>query len=124
MQCFWTDASPTISGIPKGENPGESLVRSPTSKDTGLTLPAEGLFNISRYPGHLPDIACYYVLRQSSQPEPRRSQRGLRKQDSFRTRGRSLGRRGQASVPANLPNHLIQSIALDMLYPMHFTHLR
>ncbi|GFS54052.1 hypothetical protein TNCV_3762481 [Trichonephila clavipes] len=36
---------------------------------------------------------------------------------------RSLGRRGQASVPANLPDNPTQSIALDMLYPMHFAHL-
>ncbi|GFV61387.1 uncharacterized protein TNCV_446031 [Trichonephila clavipes] len=33
---------------------------SPTSKDAGLTPPADGLSNISKYPGHLPDIACYY----------------------------------------------------------------
>ncbi|GFU00630.1 uncharacterized protein TNCV_4817991 [Trichonephila clavipes] len=32
---------------------------SPTSKDAGLTPPAEGLSNISKYPGHLPNIACY-----------------------------------------------------------------
>ncbi|GFU95686.1 hypothetical protein TNCV_4692941 [Trichonephila clavipes] len=49
---------------------------------------------------------------------------GLRKQDSsYGPRGRSLGRRGQASMPANLPDHPAQSIALDMLYSMHFTHL-
>ncbi|GFS97752.1 uncharacterized protein TNCV_2559011 [Trichonephila clavipes] len=35
------------------------LERAPTSKDAGLTPPAEGLLNISKYPGHLPDIACY-----------------------------------------------------------------
>ncbi|GFV54212.1 uncharacterized protein TNCV_2163041 [Trichonephila clavipes] len=29
------------------------------NKDAGLTAPAEGLSNISKYPGHLPDIACY-----------------------------------------------------------------
>ncbi|GFT53538.1 uncharacterized protein TNCV_3324981 [Trichonephila clavipes] len=33
--------------------------RAPTSKDEGLTPPAEGLSNISKYPGHLSDIACY-----------------------------------------------------------------
>ncbi|GFV24653.1 uncharacterized protein TNCV_3339691 [Trichonephila clavipes] len=33
--------------------------RAPTSKDAGLTPPAEGLSNISKYPGHLPDIASY-----------------------------------------------------------------
>ncbi|GFW61503.1 uncharacterized protein TNCV_347511 [Trichonephila clavipes] len=35
------------------------LERAPTSKDAGLTSPAEGLSNISKYPRHLPDIACY-----------------------------------------------------------------
>ncbi|GFW17043.1 hypothetical protein TNCV_2761671 [Trichonephila clavipes] len=27
-------------------------------------------------------------------------------------------------VSADLPDHPVQSIALDMLYPTHFTHLR
>ncbi|GFW09292.1 hypothetical protein TNCV_4276211 [Trichonephila clavipes] len=63
------------------------------------------------------------LRRQSSQPGPRRSQRGLRKLFNG-PRGRSLGRRGQASVLTNLPDHPAQSIALDMLYPMHFAHLR
>ncbi|GFT79158.1 hypothetical protein TNCV_3095071 [Trichonephila clavipes] len=54
-----------------------------------------------------------------------RSRRGLRKQDSsYGPRGRSLGRRGQVSVPVNLHDHLVQSIALDMLYLMYFAHLR
>ncbi|GFV30388.1 uncharacterized protein TNCV_98631 [Trichonephila clavipes] len=35
------------------------LERAPTSKDAGLTPKAEGQSNISKYPGHLPDIACY-----------------------------------------------------------------
>ncbi|GFX84679.1 uncharacterized protein TNCV_724861 [Trichonephila clavipes] len=35
------------------------LERAPTSKDEGLTPPAEELSNISKYPGHLPDIARY-----------------------------------------------------------------
>ncbi|GFV88905.1 uncharacterized protein TNCV_1227021 [Trichonephila clavipes] len=35
------------------------LERAPTSKDAGLTPPAEGLSNISKYSGHLSDIACY-----------------------------------------------------------------
>ncbi|GFV63366.1 uncharacterized protein TNCV_3286081 [Trichonephila clavipes] len=35
------------------------LERVPTSKDAGLTPPAEGMSNTSKYPGHLPDIACY-----------------------------------------------------------------
>ncbi|GFT62102.1 hypothetical protein TNCV_3812591 [Trichonephila clavipes] len=51
--------------------------------------------------------------------------RGLRKENSsygFRERG--LGRRDQASAPANLLNHPVQSIALDMLYRMHFAHQR
>ncbi|GFV05819.1 hypothetical protein TNCV_5035581 [Trichonephila clavipes] len=65
-------------------------------------------------------------IKQSSQPDSLRSRRlSLRKQDSsYGSRGRNLGRRGQASMPANLPDHLAQFIALDMLYPMHFTHLR
>ncbi|GFV92762.1 uncharacterized protein TNCV_1376121 [Trichonephila clavipes] len=33
------------------------LERGPTSKDAGLTPLAEGMSNISKYPGHLP--ACY-----------------------------------------------------------------
>ncbi|GFU31670.1 hypothetical protein TNCV_1175601 [Trichonephila clavipes] len=67
------------------------------------------------------------LRRQSSQPGPHRSRRGLRKQgSSYGPRGRSLGRIGQANVPTNLPDHPTQSIviALDMLYPMHFAHLR
>ncbi|GFW96775.1 uncharacterized protein TNCV_2848311 [Trichonephila clavipes] len=35
------------------------LEKAPTSKDAGLTPPAEGMSNISKYPGHLPDFACY-----------------------------------------------------------------
>ncbi|GFX41077.1 uncharacterized protein TNCV_2217751 [Trichonephila clavipes] len=35
------------------------LERAPISKDAGLPPPAEKLSNISKYPGHLPDIACY-----------------------------------------------------------------
>ncbi|GFY09712.1 hypothetical protein TNCV_3696741 [Trichonephila clavipes] len=46
------------------------------------------------------------LRRQSSQPGPHWSRRGLRKQDSsYGPRGRCLGRSGQASVPANLPDH-------------------
>ncbi|GFT47266.1 uncharacterized protein TNCV_3748771 [Trichonephila clavipes] len=33
--------------------------KAPTSKVAGLTSPAEGMSNISKYPGHLPDFACY-----------------------------------------------------------------
>ncbi|GFV24668.1 uncharacterized protein TNCV_3339841 [Trichonephila clavipes] len=33
------------------------LETAPTSKDAGLTPPAEGMSNISKYPGHLPDFA-------------------------------------------------------------------
>ncbi|GFU18309.1 uncharacterized protein TNCV_2323091 [Trichonephila clavipes] len=96
------------------------LVKVPTSKDADLPPPAEGMSNISKYPGHLPDFACY-----DGNPRDHRSQRCLRKQDSsYGLRGRSLGRRGQASVPANLPDQPAQSIALDMLYSMHFSHLR
>ncbi|GFX07654.1 hypothetical protein TNCV_4159231 [Trichonephila clavipes] len=65
------------------------------------------------------------LRRQFSQPGPRRSRQGVRKQDSsYGPRGRSLGRRGQASVPANLPDRLAQSTALDIRYPMHFAYLR
>ncbi|GFU92530.1 hypothetical protein TNCV_4794591 [Trichonephila clavipes] len=65
------------------------------------------------------------LRRQSSQPRPRRYRRGLRKQESsYGPRGRSLGGRGQESVLVNLPDHPVQSIVLDMLYPMHFVHLR
>ncbi|GFW73486.1 hypothetical protein TNCV_2801501 [Trichonephila clavipes] len=66
--------------------------------------------NISKYPGHHLDITCYDgKLRK---PGPRRSRRGLRKQDSScGPCGRSLGSRGQNSVLANLPDHSIQSIA-------------
>ncbi|GFV14765.1 hypothetical protein TNCV_3959751 [Trichonephila clavipes] len=32
------------------------LERVPTTKNAGLPLPIEGLSNIRKYPGHLPDI--------------------------------------------------------------------
>ncbi|GFV56153.1 uncharacterized protein TNCV_1489301 [Trichonephila clavipes] len=35
------------------------LERVSTSKEAGFTPPAEGLSHISKYHGHLPDIACY-----------------------------------------------------------------
>ncbi|GFU75153.1 uncharacterized protein TNCV_2055961 [Trichonephila clavipes] len=35
------------------------LEKAPTSKDAGLTLPADGKLNIGKYLGHLPDFACY-----------------------------------------------------------------
>ncbi|GFW74684.1 uncharacterized protein TNCV_962591 [Trichonephila clavipes] len=35
------------------------LERASTSKDVGLTPSEEELSNISKYPVHLPDIACY-----------------------------------------------------------------
>ncbi|GFT58014.1 hypothetical protein TNCV_3415691 [Trichonephila clavipes] len=35
------------------------LERAPTSKDTGIPPPSEGMIYISKYPGYLPDIACY-----------------------------------------------------------------
>ncbi|GFY36640.1 uncharacterized protein TNCV_28441 [Trichonephila clavipes] len=38
---------------------GKLLEKAPTSKDAGLTPPAEGVPNISKYPGHLPDFVCY-----------------------------------------------------------------
>ncbi|GFU62078.1 hypothetical protein TNCV_4892961 [Trichonephila clavipes] len=81
----------------------------PSSKNAGLTPPAEGLSNISKYTGASP---AYRLLpRQSSQPGPHQSQRGLHKLDySYGPRDRSLGWRGQASVPANLPDHRFQSI--------------
>ncbi|GFV95984.1 uncharacterized protein TNCV_2096531 [Trichonephila clavipes] len=33
--------------------------QAPTSKDAGLTPPAERMSNISKHPGHLPDFICY-----------------------------------------------------------------
>ncbi|GFX78986.1 uncharacterized protein TNCV_3912741 [Trichonephila clavipes] len=39
--------------------PQKLLEKVPTSKDAGLTTPGEGMSNISKYPGHLPDFACY-----------------------------------------------------------------
>ncbi|GFV42502.1 uncharacterized protein TNCV_1293801 [Trichonephila clavipes] len=99
------------------------LEKAPTSKEEGLTPPTKGMSNISKYSWLLPDFACCNG-NQSSQPGPRRSRRGLCKQDSsYNPRGKLLDRRGQANVSANLPDHPAQSIALDMLYPMHFTHL-
>ncbi|GFV02622.1 uncharacterized protein TNCV_5017901 [Trichonephila clavipes] len=35
------------------------IEKAPTSKDVGLIPPAEGMSNISKYPGRLPDFACY-----------------------------------------------------------------
>ncbi|GFU52938.1 uncharacterized protein TNCV_1142331 [Trichonephila clavipes] len=35
------------------------LEKVPTSKYAGLTPLVEGMSNISKYPGHLPDFACY-----------------------------------------------------------------
>ncbi|GFY31097.1 uncharacterized protein TNCV_4360041 [Trichonephila clavipes] len=97
------------------------LKRAPTSKDAGLAPPVEGLSNICKYPGH-----GYRLLRkQSSQPGPQLNRRGLHKEDSsYGPRGGSLGRRGQASVPANLPDHLVQFIALDMLYALRTSALK
>ncbi|GFU90471.1 hypothetical protein TNCV_4989141, partial [Trichonephila clavipes] len=74
----------------------------------------------------IPRVSPGYRLlrRQPSQPGPRLSRRGLRKQkSSYGPRGRCLGRRDQASVAANLSDHPVQSITLDMLYPKHFAHL-
>ncbi|GFW62615.1 uncharacterized protein TNCV_1886621 [Trichonephila clavipes] len=34
------------------------LEKAPTSKDAGLTPPAKGISNISKYSGHLPDFVC------------------------------------------------------------------
>ncbi|GFV97886.1 hypothetical protein TNCV_2022011 [Trichonephila clavipes] len=78
--------------------------------------------NISKYFGHLPDFACY---------DGNPCNQNLVGVDgacvnktSYGPRGRSLGMRGQVSVLANLPKHPVQSITLDMLYPMHFAHMR
>ncbi|GFY20563.1 alpha-2 adrenergic receptor [Trichonephila clavipes] len=58
---------------------------------------------------------------QSSQPG---SRRGLSKlASSYGARQRSLGRRVQARVAANLKDLPVQFIVLDMLYPMRFAHL-
>ncbi|GFU92089.1 hypothetical protein TNCV_1659211 [Trichonephila clavipes] len=78
--------------------------------------------NINKYPGASSGFPL--LRRQSLTPGPHSSRRGLRKQDSsYGPRGRSLGRKGQASVPANLPDHPSQFITLDVLYPKHFAHL-
>ncbi|GFU09671.1 uncharacterized protein TNCV_5027171 [Trichonephila clavipes] len=78
------------------------LEKAPTSKDAGLTSPAERMSNISKYPGHLPDFNCY-------DGNPRNQ--GLVGIDGACVRlficppkGRNLGRKGQASAPANLPD--------------------
>ncbi|GFV42924.1 uncharacterized protein TNCV_4954341 [Trichonephila clavipes] len=80
------------------------LEKTHTSKDAGLTPPAEGMSNISKYPRYLPNFVCY-------DDNPRNE--GLVGVDGacvnktlhMAPRGRSLGRRGQASVPANLPDY-------------------
>ncbi|GFX04817.1 uncharacterized protein TNCV_2248001 [Trichonephila clavipes] len=98
------------------------LEKAPTSKDAGLTPTAEGLSNIRIYPGILPDSACY------DRNPPNQSLIGVDgtcvNKTSYSPKKRSLCRRGHASVPANLPDDLVQSISLDMLYSMHFAHLR
>ncbi|GFU56074.1 hypothetical protein TNCV_3405371 [Trichonephila clavipes] len=35
------------------------LKKAPTSKDAGLKPPMDGMSNISKYPGYLPDFTCY-----------------------------------------------------------------
>ncbi|GFY04832.1 uncharacterized protein TNCV_3952391 [Trichonephila clavipes] len=52
------------------------IEKAPTSKDAGLAPPVEGMSNISKYPGFR------LLRRQSSQPGPSWSRRGLCKQNS------------------------------------------
>ncbi|GFV84205.1 uncharacterized protein TNCV_3038651 [Trichonephila clavipes] len=95
----------------------------PTSKDAGFTPSAEGMLNISKYLGILPDFVCY-------DGNPRNQglvgvdRAWVNKTFHMAPIERSLSRRGQASVPANLQDRPAQSITLDMIYSMHFTHLR
>ncbi|GFV15849.1 uncharacterized protein TNCV_988321 [Trichonephila clavipes] len=96
------------------------LERAPTSKDAGLTPPVQGLSNISKYPGHLPDIA-YYDGSPRNQGLVgvdgacvKKTHHMASEEDFF------LCRRGQASVLTNLLDHPAQSISQDM----HFAHLR
>ncbi|GFU57343.1 uncharacterized protein TNCV_3635281 [Trichonephila clavipes] len=35
------------------------LEKAPNGKDAGFTPPVKGMSNISKYPGHLTDFACY-----------------------------------------------------------------
>ncbi|GFU54647.1 uncharacterized protein TNCV_2161181 [Trichonephila clavipes] len=39
--------------------PQKLLKNTATRKNAGLTPPAEGMSSISKYPGRLPDFACY-----------------------------------------------------------------
>ncbi|GFV25516.1 uncharacterized protein TNCV_1147861 [Trichonephila clavipes] len=94
------------------------LEKAPTSKDTVLTPPAEGLSNISKYPRHLPDFACCDGNSRNQ------SLVGVVGACVNKTLPMAPEEEVWASVPANLPEHPAQSIALDMLYPMHFAHLR
>ncbi|GFV81895.1 hypothetical protein TNCV_1057821 [Trichonephila clavipes] len=110
--------------------PGSSFTPIPLGHEDNLEssvisdLGVEGLGVIDKA-ANTTSYTFRLLRRQSSQPGPRWSRRGLRKQNSsYGPRGRSLGRRGQASVPANLPDHPAQSIALVILYPKHFAHLR
>ncbi|GFW42727.1 uncharacterized protein TNCV_473171 [Trichonephila clavipes] len=98
------------------------LEREPTSKNAGLTLPAKELSNISKYPGHLADIACF-------DGSPRNQGHGgvdeaCVNKTSYGPKGRRLDMRDQATVPVNLPDLPVQFITLGMLYLMHFAHLR
>ncbi|GFW29005.1 hypothetical protein TNCV_2355631 [Trichonephila clavipes] len=77
--------------------------------------------NISKYSlASLSNFACYNGNHRNQAESEGLAQTRL----SYGPRGRSVGRRGQVSMPANLPEHPAQLIALDMLYPMHFAHLR
>ncbi|GFU10656.1 hypothetical protein TNCV_1773261 [Trichonephila clavipes] len=79
-------------------------------------FPDLGVVRLGAVGYYLLHVKYRLLRRQSSQPGPRRSRRGLCKQDnSYGPRGKSLGRRGQASVPANLPENPVQFIALNML---------
>ncbi|GFV52166.1 hypothetical protein TNCV_5070871 [Trichonephila clavipes] len=90
--------------------------RSPAKMQTSNS-PVEGLSNINKYPGNLSDIVCYDGDSRNQ---------GLVGDDWAcvnKTRRKRRKKSRQESVPTNLPDHPVQSIAPDMTYPMHFTLL-
>ncbi|GFV87915.1 uncharacterized protein TNCV_781961 [Trichonephila clavipes] len=92
-----------------------------TSKNASLTPLVKRLSNISKYSGHLPDIACY---------DGNPGNQGLVGVDGpcinsffiWRQR-KKYGHEKSGEVLVNSPDQPVQSISLDMLYAMHFAHL-
>ncbi|GFY08452.1 hypothetical protein TNCV_1358561 [Trichonephila clavipes] len=92
---------------------------------TSYTSHTDGGGNVEHYQITRESPGFRLLRWQSSQSGHCQSRQGLRKLDSsYGPRGRRLGRRGQASVQANLPDHPAQSIPLDMLYPMRTSALK